>query len=81
MLAFSAKQALSASTGKVDFSKILKMIDDMAALLKKEEEDDLKSRDQCNVDLNENDKERTEIGHAIRGLEAGVEDHKSTIAE
>ena len=39
LLAFSAKQALK--TG-VDFSKVIKMIDDMVALLKKEYEDDLK---------------------------------------
>lgn len=77
MLAFSAKQALAA--GKVDFSKVIKMIDDMAALLKQEAEDDLKSRDSCTESLNESAAEAKEVAHEIKGLNAEIEDAAAVI--
>jgi len=73
MLAFAAKEALKSRTG-VDFSKIVKMIDDMVVLLKKEAEDDLASRDQCNEDFNSSAAEKKETEHAIKGLEASIEE-------
>jgi len=77
LLAFSAQQALK--TGKVDFSKVITMIDDMAALLKQEAEDDLKSRDSCNESFNESEAESKEVAHAIKGLNAQIEDAASVI--
>lgn len=77
MIAFTAKQALRA--GKVDFSKVIKMIDDMAALLKQEADDDLKSRDSCNDSLNESAAEKKEVAHAIKGLGAEIEDAAAVI--
>lgn len=79
MLAFTAKQALK--TGAVDFGKIIKMIEDMANLLKKEAEDDLVARDNCNFDLNEVASEKKDIDFAIKGLSASIEDYESSIQE
>jgi len=79
MLAFSAKQALKSRTG-VDFSKIITMIDDMVVLLKKEAEDDLASRDQCNEDFNSSAAEKKETEHAIKGLTATIEELTEVIA-
>jgi chromosome segregation ATPase len=79
MLAFSAKQALKSRTG-VDFSKILTMIDEMVTLLKKEADDDLASRDQCNEDFNSSAAEKKETEHAIKGLTAVIEELTEVIA-
>lgn len=79
LIAFSAKQALSSKTGKVDFSKVIKMIDDMAVLLKQEGEDDLKSRDSCNQSFNDSEADKKEVEHAIKGLNAEIEDAAAII--
>lgn len=78
MLAYSAKQALKSK--KVDFSKIIKMIDDMVVILKKEGEDDIKSRDDCNQSFNDAEAETKELKRDIQGLEAEVEDNAGTIS-
>merc|ERR1719282_557195 len=72
MLAFSAKQALKSRTG-VDFSKML-------TLLKKEADDALASRDQCNEDFNSSAAEKKETEHAIKGLTATIEELTEVIA-
>lgn len=79
LLAFSAKQALASKAGAVDFSKVIKMIDDMSALLKQEGEDDLATRDSCNESFNESEAEKKEVAHAIKGLEAEIEDAAAVI--
>jgi uncharacterized coiled-coil protein SlyX len=79
MLAFTAKQASKSKTG-VDFSKIITMIDDMIVLLKKEAEDDLAARDQCNVDFNDSAAEKKETEHAIAGLTATIEELTEVVA-
>lgn len=78
MLAYSAKQALKSK--KVDFSKILKMIDDMVVILKKEGEDDITARDDCNTSFDEAEDETKELKRDIQGLEAEVEDNAGTIS-
>lgn len=45
--------AMKAQAGKVDFSKIIKMIDDMVVVLKDEAETDVASRDQCISDIDQ----------------------------
>lgn len=77
LLAFSAKQALKAKA--VDFSKILKMIDDMVVLLKEEYKTDLATRDQCNGDLNSAASEKKDTEHAIEGLTATIEELSGSI--
>jgi len=77
LLANSAKSALGAK--KVDFSQVVKMIDNMAALLKQEADDDLTSRDSCNESFTDSEAEIKEVGHALKGLNAEIEDAASVI--
>lgn len=79
MLAFAARQAIKQKQGKVDFSKITKMIDDMLVLLKQEMEDDLKARDDCNASFNASAAAKKETENAITGLSAKIEDLAGTI--
>lgn len=74
MLAFAAKQALKSGAKKVDFSKVMKMVDDMVVLLKKEAEDDLTARDSCNKSFTESAATKKETEHSISGLEAKIEE-------
>jgi len=77
-LAYSAQQALK-SKKAVDFAPVIKMVDDMIALLKKEANDDLAQRDQCNASLNDSESDKKETQRAIEGLEAQVEELQGTI--
>merc|ERR550537_388779 len=56
--------AMALHGGKVSFEKVIKMIDDMVALLGKEQIDD----------------EEKELNIAIEDLEKAIADHKGTIA-
>jgi chromosome segregation ATPase len=78
MLAYSAKQALKSK--KVDFSKIIKMIDDMVVILKKEGEDDVKVREDCNNSFNEAEAEEKELSHDIEGLTAEIDDQAGVVS-
>jgi hypothetical protein len=78
MLAYSAKQALKSK--KVDFSKIIKMIDDMVVILKKEGEDDVKVREDCNNSFNEAEAEEKELNHDIEGLTAEIDDQAGVVS-
>lgn len=77
MLAYSAQQALKSK--KIDFAPVIKMIDDMVVLLKKEADDDLAQRDQCTVSLNESESDKKETQRAIEGLEAQIDQLQGTI--
>lgn len=79
LLAFSARQALQGKSGKVDFSKVIKMIEDMADLLKQEGDDDLKSRDGCNQSFIDSEADQKEVTHAIKGVNAEIEDAAAAI--
>jgi len=79
MLAFSAKQALKA--GKVDFGKILKMIDDMVQVLKDEGKADAQERDFCNESLNDAEADKTETQHSIKGSQSKIDQLGEVIAE
>ncbi|CAD7942385.1 unnamed protein product [Amoebophrya sp. A25] len=71
MLALTSKQALKAG---VDFSKIMKMIDDMIVLLKKEAEDDIKARDSCSASFAESEATKKDAEHAIKGLGSSIDE-------
>jgi len=73
LLAFSAKSMLKSKSG-VDFSKVVKMIDNMVALLKQEATDDLASRDKCTADFTDSAAEKKDVSHAIEGLSASIEE-------
>merc|ERR1719221_609883 len=74
MLAYTARQALKAGAKKVDFSKVIKMIDDMVVLLKKEAEDDATSRENCIASFNESEQEKKDAEREIGQLTAQIEE-------
>lgn len=78
MLAFAARQNLK--TGKVDFSKVLKMVDDMIVLLKKEAEDDQTSRDNCTTDLRDSDDDKKDATRTINAKKATIENLEGVVA-
>merc|ERR1719253_2217419 len=65
---------LALSGKKVDFSKVLKMIDDMVALLKVEQGDDENKKEYCSVQFDAMDDKK-------KGLERSISDSESAIAE
>jgi chromosome segregation ATPase len=77
MLAYSAQQALK-NKKAMDFTQVLKMIDDMVSLLKNEADDDLAQRDSCNASLNDSAADKKEVERAIEGLEAQIEELQGT---
>jgi len=67
-------------SGKVDFSKVLKMIDDMVALLKQEQKDDLESRDWCNEEFDKSADEKKDTEAKVASLESTIAEVKDSIA-
>jgi len=65
---------------KVDFSKVLKMIDDMVALLNKEQSDDESHRDWCNTEFDTSDDEKKAAEAKAAGLESTISDVRDGIA-
>jgi len=66
---------------KVGFEKVLKMIDEMVALLKKEQTDDDDKKAYCNAELDRTDDERKVLDRSISDLEGAIEDAKNSIAQ
>jgi len=64
---------------KVDFGKVLKMIDDMVILLGKEQTTDDDKKVYCEAELDKADDEKKELEHAITDLEKGIEENKGSI--
>merc|ERR1719487_3052673 len=56
------------------------MIDDMVALLKKEQVDDEKKKDYCNAEFDKTEDKLKDSKRAIGDLEAKIEDGKETLA-
>merc|ERR1719271_2072531 len=54
------------------FDKVITMIDDMIALLRKEEQDDIEHRDRCENAQNANGNEIGDLEHAIKKTEASL---------
>jgi hypothetical protein len=67
-------------SGKVDFSKVLKMIDDMVALLVKEQSDDEKSKEWCNVEFDTSDDEKKKLTGEVKSLDSAIAEKKDNIA-
>merc|ERR1719428_309581 len=72
--------ALALGTRKVDFSKVIKMIDDMVALLKKEQADDDGKKEYCEVQIDSVEDSKKELEHAIGDLKVSIEEMTSGIA-
>jgi len=72
---------LLALQGKsVDFGKVIGMIDDMVALLKKEQGDDDAKLEQCKTDLDLAEDKKKELERSISLLEKAIDDDKTSIA-
>jgi len=71
--------ALAMHSKTANFDKIMKMIDDMVALLKKEQGADEAKKAQCEKDLDEAEDERKEIAHALGNMEKSIADLKGRL--
>jgi hypothetical protein len=63
-----AQIAAEAKTGG-HFDKVIVMIDDMIALLRKEEQDDIEHRDRCQAGTNKNNNDLEDLSHDIEKAE------------
>ena len=71
---------LLALQGKsVDFSKVIGMIDNMVALLGKEQVDDQAKLEQCQTDLDLAEDKKKELDRSIMLLEKAIDDDKTAI--
>jgi peptidoglycan hydrolase CwlO-like protein len=72
---------LLALTGRsVDFSKVIGMVDNMVALLGKEQVDDNAKLEQCKFDLDQAEDKMKELDRSIMLLAKAIDDDKTAIA-
>jgi len=72
--------ALALQGGKVDFSKVIKMIDDMVALLGQEQSDDDFKLEYCRMQIDNTEDKAKDLKKNIDELEVTVEDKTEAIA-
>ena len=65
---------------KVGFDKIIKMIDDMVALLKEEQVDDDSKKEYCEMSLDKADDMKKVLERSVSKLEKAIDEAKETIA-
>merc|ERR1719321_1332193 len=65
---------------KIGFEKVIKMIDDLVALLAKEQAEDDKKREWCAGELDSMDDKKKALGHDISDLEKAIADAEEGIA-
>jgi len=65
---------------KVDFSKVIKMVDDMVALLKQEQLDDDHKKEYCEMQFDLADDKKKALERSEGKLTASIEDAKESIA-
>jgi len=66
--------------GKVTFEKVIGMIDDMVALLGKEQVDDDEKKAYCEAEIDKAEDELKELEHTVSTLEKSIDDTKELIA-
>jgi phage shock protein A len=66
-----AKIAMEVKSGG-PFDKVIAMVDEMIALLRREEQEDIEHRDRCENSLNDNDNERGDLDHEISKTEKSL---------
>merc|ERR1711937_530169 len=71
--------ALALKGKKVSFDKVLKMIDDMVALLKKEQVDDDAKKEYCNIQFDSLDDSKKGLERAISDSEVAIDDAKEMV--
>jgi len=64
---------------KVDFSKVLKMIDDMVVLLGKEQTTDDAKKAYCEAEFDKSDDKKKELERSIADLEKTIEEDKASV--
>merc|ERR1719502_1823504 len=72
--------ALALKGKKVSFDKVIAMIDDMTALLKKEQVDDDNKKEYCETTIDQTEDKVKELELAVSDLEKAIADGKETIA-
>merc|ERR1719265_1416808 len=72
--------ALALTGKKVSFEKVIKMIDDMVALLKKEQVDDNDKKEYCQVTIDKAEDDIKELEHSLADLSAKIADTEEGIA-
>merc|ERR1719321_1345450 len=64
---------------KVSMGKVVKMIEDMMALLKKEQVDDDEKKEYCTAELDKVGDEKAESDRVLKDLNTKLADHKETL--
>jgi len=72
--------ALALKGKKVGFEKVIKMIDDMVALLKTEQADDDEKKEYCTSEADKLDDQKKGLERSISDTDAAIEDAKESIA-
>jgi len=72
--------ALALTGKKVDFSKVIKMIDDMVVLLGKEQQDDDHKKEYCQMQFDMADDKKKGLERTISDLEKSIAESKEMIA-
>jgi len=72
--------ALALQGKSVDFSKVLKMIDEMVAVLHKEQDDDNSKKEYCETALDIADDKKKGLEHSISNLEKSIAKEKEAIS-
>merc|ERR1719316_733529 len=72
--------AMALTGKKVSMEKVIKMIDDMVALLKKEQVDDDDKKEYCEVTIDKAEDDVKELEHSISDLSAKIADTEAGIA-
>merc|ERR1711935_182984 len=72
--------ALALQGKKVDFSKVLKMIDDMTANLKVEQQDDNDKKEYCNMQFDAADDKKKGLERSVSNLEKSIAKGKEGVA-
>merc|ERR1712151_504337 len=75
-LALTGKKSMSGG----GFQKVVKMIDDMVALLKTEQDDDEHKKEYCGMQFDVSDDRKKALERTIAGEEAAIATAKETIA-
>merc|ERR1719450_1303349 len=65
---------------KIGFEKVIKMIDDMTATLKKEQLDDDHKKEYCNKQFDFAEDKKKGLVKTVKDLEISIEDAKESIA-
>jgi len=72
--------SLAIKGGKVSFDKVIKMIDDMVALLGEEQETDDNKKDECESNIDKTEDKHKQLNVEIADLDKATEETKENIA-